>query len=188
MQKSLKLSYKFWEWSCREHQETPLLCCFTTLNVMQKEMLTCHHMWDKWWEFATVGIYFIVRWNAAFYVSNLLFLSKSMTFFSRREWAVTVFWAPQLCLMLAGCVKETTPPARSTKDCTASSIILTVSQRGWLELVGWFYWLWWVYLKACKRFVYPFIPSFLSCLLSVYSSYTAPIYLFFIYDCDFFAF
>lgn len=99
-----------------------------------------------------------------------------MTFFSRREWAVTVFWAPQLCLMLAGCVKETTPPARSTKDCTASSIILTVSQRGWLELVGWFYWLWWVYLKACKRFVYPFIPSFLSCLLSVYSLYRAPIF------------
>ena len=54
--------------------------------------------------------------------------NKWRVFFSHREWAVTVFWAPKLCLMHAGCAKETTPPARSTKDSTPSSIIPTVSQ------------------------------------------------------------
>lgn len=39
---------------------------------------------------------------------------------------MTVCWDPQLCRMLVECVKETTPPARFTKDSTPSSIIQTV--------------------------------------------------------------
>ena len=63
------------------------------------------------------------------------FLSKAMMFSFHREWAVTVCWAPQLFLMLVGCVKETTPPARSTKDSTPSSTILTVGHSNQVVLL-----------------------------------------------------
>lgn len=55
-----------------------------------------------------------------------------MIFFFHRKWAATVFWALQLFLMLVGFVKVTTLPARSTKDSTPNSIILTVSQGSYL--------------------------------------------------------
>lgn len=43
-----------------------------------------------------------------------------------RGWVATVFWGLQLLQMLAAFVKATTPPARSIKDNTPSSITLTV--------------------------------------------------------------
>lgn len=46
--------------------------------------------------------------------------------FFPREWAVTVFWGLRLRLMLVVFVKGTTPPAKSLKDNTPSSITLTV--------------------------------------------------------------
>ena len=55
--------------------------------------------------------------------------------FLHSEWDVTVFWAPQLCLMLVVCVKETTPPARHTKDSTPSSITQTVRLSSYLFFV-----------------------------------------------------
>lgn len=90
--------------------------------------------------------------KVAFNVHNCLFWSNDV-FSPRRELAATVCWAPRPCPMLAGCVKETTPPARSTKDSTPSSIIPTVSQRT-LESKGFVHWFEIFYKLLC-----PFPPS-----------------------------
>lgn len=46
--------------------------------------------------------------------------------FFHREWAATAFWGLQLRLTPVAFVKATTPPARSIKDNTPSSITPTV--------------------------------------------------------------
>lgn len=60
------------------------------------------------------------------------FVLQALMYFLLREWAVTACWVPLLCLMLVVCVKETTPPARITKDSTSSSIILTVGHVNYI--------------------------------------------------------
>lgn len=55
---------------------------------------------------------------------NHYFVNRCLFF--HREWAATAFWGLQLRLTPAAFVKATTPPARSIKDNTPSSITPTV--------------------------------------------------------------